>query len=124
MWAYHKNKDQEATQRPESVQLRILAFREAKLRSRVPRVRARSKQVKDHVHDDLHAERRRLFHEGYCDQLESLGEVDALTSSELLDINSAEVLTDPKLSYEHPQLKKWFSIMSLDEQIVLMGGRS
>jgi len=124
MWAYHKNKDPETTQPPESVQLRILAFHEAKLRSRVPRVRARSKQVKDQLHEDLHAERRRLFQEGYRDQLRSLGEVDALTSSQILDINPAEVLTDPKLRYEHPQLKKWFSPMSLDEQIVLMGGRS
>ena len=124
MWAYHKNKNQESTQRPESVQLRILAFHEAKHRGRVPKLRARSKQVKDQIHGDLHAERRRLFQEGYRDELESRGEVDALTSSVILDINSAEVLTDPKLRYEHPQLKKWFSPMSLDEQIVLMGGRS
>ena len=122
MWAYHKNKDPETTQPPESVQLRILAFHEAKLRSRVPRVRARSKQVKDQVHENLHAERRRLFQEGYRDQLRSLGEVDALTSSQILDINPADVLTDPKLGYEHPQLKKCFSPMSLDEQIVLMAG--
>jgi hypothetical protein len=124
MWAYHKNKDRETVQRPETVQLRILAFRDAKQRGRVPRVRARSKQVKDQVHEDLHAERRRLFREAYHDQLESRGEVDALTSSPVLGIDPAEVLTDPKLRYEHPQLTKLFSPMSLDEQILLMGGRS
>jgi hypothetical protein len=123
MWSYHK-KEADAKNR-DTIQIQV--FQEAKRLGGVPHVRAQSKHIKDILHKDLRAERHRLFKEGDHDQLQGslgYGEVTALTSSRLLNIDRAEVLTDPKLSYEHPQLKKWFSPMSLDEQIFLMGGKT
>lgn len=70
------------------------------------RTRARSKQVKDAKHFDAWQERKRILKEAHYDNVNSIGEVDALTSSEVLGIGRGEVLRDPKLRcYVHPSLK-------------------
>jgi len=53
---------------------------------------------------DTRLERQRLFDEAFHDNVHSIGEVDALTGSEALDVNRADVLRDPKLGYLHPSL--------------------
>jgi hypothetical protein len=71
----------------------------------------------------LREERARLFQEAYHDQLNSVGEIDALTSGIALDVVPGDVLWDPKLrGYQHPGLRQLFD-MPLDEQITLMLSR-
>jgi hypothetical protein len=72
------------------------------------RRRSRSKREKDKARQDTRDERKRLFSEAYHDNIHSLGEVDALTSSEALDVNRGDVLRDPKLRqpYAHPCLNR------------------
>ena len=73
-----------------------------------PRRRARSKEEKDKARFDSRLERVRLFREAYHDNIHSLGEVDALTTSEPLDVRRGDVLRDPKLRqpYAHPCLNR------------------
>jgi hypothetical protein len=69
------------------------------------RRRSRSKREKDKARQDTRDERRRLFSEAFHDNVHSIGEVDALTGSETLEVNRGDVLRDPKLRYIHPCLK-------------------
>jgi len=59
------------------------------------RTRCKSKHEKDKARLDFRLERQRLFQEAFHD---NIGEVDALTGSEALDVNRGGVLRDPKLS--------------------------
>jgi len=70
------------------------------------RRRSRSKHEKDKAHQDTRDERKRLFSEAFHDNIDSIGEVDALTGSEALEVNRGDVLRDPKLRYVHPSLKR------------------
>jgi hypothetical protein len=70
------------------------------------RRRSRSKREKDKARQDTRDERKRLFQEAFHDNIDSIGEVDALTGSEALDVNRGDVLRDPKLSYIHPCLNR------------------
>jgi len=70
------------------------------------RRRARSKREKDKARFDSRLERARLFQEAFHDNIQSIGEVDALTTSEALEVNRGDVLRDPKLSYIHPCLNR------------------
>jgi hypothetical protein len=47
-----------------------------------------------------------LFQEAFHDNIDSIGEVDALTGSEALEVNRGDILRDPKLSYTHPCLNR------------------
>jgi hypothetical protein len=47
---------------------------------------------------DFRLERQRLFQEAFHDNIDSIGEVDALTGSEALEVNRGGILRDPKLS--------------------------
>jgi len=69
------------------------------------RRRSRSKCEKDKARQDTRDERKRLFSEAFHDNVHSIGEVDALTGSEALEVNRGDVLRDPKLRYIHPCLK-------------------
>jgi hypothetical protein len=69
------------------------------------RRRSRSKREKDKTRQDTRDERQRLFKEAFHDNIDSLGEVDALTGSEALSIDRGDVLRDPKIrEYRHPSL--------------------
>lgn len=70
------------------------------------RRRSRSKREKDKARQDTRDERQRLFKEAFHDNVGSVGEVDALTGSVVLDVNCGDVLRDPKLRspYLHPSL--------------------
>jgi hypothetical protein len=68
------------------------------------RRRSRSKQEKDKSRLDRRLERQRLFDEAFHDNVHSIGEVDALTGSDVLDVSRADVLRDPKIGYLHPSL--------------------
>jgi len=47
----------------------------------------------------------RLFQEAFRDNIDSIGEVDALTGSEALNVDRGDVLRDPKIpEYRHPSL--------------------
>jgi len=61
------------------------------------RTRCKSKH-EDKVRLDFRLERQRLFQEAFHDNIDSIGEVDALTGSEALEVNRSGVLRDPKLS--------------------------
>jgi hypothetical protein len=53
---------------------------------------------------DFRLERRRLFQEAFYDNIDSKGEVDALTS-QALTVDRGDVLKDQKLrGYQHPAL--------------------
>ena len=62
------------------------------------RRRSRSKREKDKARQDTRDERKRLFSEAFHDNVHSIGEVDALTGSEALEVNRGDILRDPKLS--------------------------
>ena len=62
------------------------------------RTRCKSKHEKDKARLDLRLERQRLFQEAFHDNINIIGEVDALTGSDALDVNRGDVLRDPKLS--------------------------
>jgi hypothetical protein len=70
------------------------------------RTRCKSKHEKDKARLDFQLERQRLFQEAFHDNIDSIGEVDALTGSEALDVNRGDVSRDPKLSYIHPCLNQ------------------
>jgi len=70
------------------------------------RRRSRNKHEKDKARQDTRDERKRLFSEAFHDNIDSLGEVDALTGSEALEVNRGDVLRDPKLRYVHPSLNR------------------
>jgi hypothetical protein len=54
---------------------------------------------------DFRLERQRLFKEAFYDNIDSKGEVDALTGSEALAVDRGDVLRDPKVKgYQHPAL--------------------
>lgn len=86
---------------------RIQLFHEAKQLGKIPHQRAKSKQKKDQTRYAARLEKQRLFSEAHYDQIDSPGEVDALTSSVTLGVERAEVLRDPKLRYLHPSLRDW-----------------
>lgn len=73
------------------------------------RARCKSRREKDRARLNFRLERQRLFKEAFHDNIDSIGEVDALTRSEALNVDRADVLRDPKLSgYQHPALAvKW-----------------
>jgi hypothetical protein len=58
---------------------------------------------------DFRLERRRLFKEAFYDNIESKGEIDALTGSQALTVDRGDILKDPKLrGYQHPALaQRW-----------------
>jgi hypothetical protein len=58
---------------------------------------------------EFRLERQRLFQEAFHDNIDSKGEVDALTGSEALTVDRGDVLPDPKVKgYRHPALAaKW-----------------
>ena len=66
----------------------------------------KSKHEKDKARLDFRLERQRLFQEVFHDNIDSIGEVDALTGSEVLEVNRGDVLRNPKLSYIHPCLNQ------------------
>jgi hypothetical protein len=67
------------------------------------RRRSKSKREKDKVRQDTRDERKRLFSEAFHDNIDSIGEVDALTGSEALSIDRGNVLPDPETGgYRHP----------------------
>ena len=68
------------------------------------RGRCRSKREKDKTRQDTRDERKRLFREAFHDNIDSRGEVDALTGSDMLSVDRGDVLRDPKLKYIHPSL--------------------
>ena len=69
------------------------------------RRRSRNKHEKDKARQDTRNERKRLFQEAFHDNIDSIGEVDALTGSEALEVNRGDVLRDPKIrGYRHPCL--------------------
>ena len=69
------------------------------------RTRCKSKHEKDKVFG-FWLECQRLFQEAFHDSIDSIGEVDAFTGSEALDVNRGDILRDPKLSYIHPCLNQ------------------
>jgi hypothetical protein len=73
------------------------------------RARSRSKREKDKARQDFRLERQRLLKEAFYDNIQSIGEVDALTGSERLTVDRGDVLRDPKVKgYQHPALAvKW-----------------
>jgi hypothetical protein len=107
-----------------TVEERIAQFREVRRKGLIPHHRARSKKAKDASRQQLREERARLYQEAYHD---SVGEVLALTVSEVLHITRAEVLRDPKLrtpgGYRHPGLKGIMS-MTWDDGLPLLLSRS
>jgi hypothetical protein len=82
-------------------------FHEAKKSNQIRSLRARSKQAQDQDRLTKRLEKTRILQEAHYDNVNSIGEVDALTSSTVLDINRAEVLRDPKRRYIHPSLRNW-----------------
>jgi hypothetical protein len=79
------------------------------------RGRAKSKQQKDVARYELRLEKQRLFNEAFWDvgagSNPSPGEVDALTNSELLNVDRGDVLRDPKVrGYKHPALQDWWQV--------------
>jgi hypothetical protein len=71
------------------------------------RRRSRTKHEKDKARQDTRDERKRLFSEAFNDNIDSIGEVDALTESEALDVNRGDVLRDSKIrGYVHPCLNR------------------
>jgi len=69
------------------------------------RTRSRGKREKDKARQDTRDERKRLFQEAFRDNVHSIGEVDALTGSEPLNVDRGDVLRDPKIpEYRHPSL--------------------
>ncbi len=69
------------------------------------RTRSRSKREKDKARQDTRDERQRLFKEAFHDNIDSIGEVDALSGSGALDVSRGDVLRDPKIrEYRHPSL--------------------
>jgi hypothetical protein len=58
---------------------------------------------------DFRLERQRLLKEAFYDNIDSKGEVDALTGSKALTVDRGDVLRDPKVKgYQHPALTvKW-----------------
>jgi hypothetical protein len=58
---------------------------------------------------DFRLERPRFFKEASYYDVDSIGEVDALTGSEALAVDRGDVLRDPKLrGYQHPARSvKW-----------------
>ena len=68
--------------------------------------RSPSKRRRDEVREYLYNERKRIFSEAYKDNVNSIGEITALTSSIPLGIDRADVLVDPKLRYRHRALSR------------------
>ena len=88
-----------------SSQVRIAESTEAPMGP--TRQRSRSKHEKDKARQDTREERKRLFQEAFHDNIGSIGEVDALTGSEALEVNRGDVLRDPKIrGYRHPCLDR------------------
>lgn len=115
LWASRKAKEhREGSNESERIQQtmgeRITAFRNAKREGLVRPHKSPSKRERDQARMANFEERERLFHEAFHDNIDSLGEVDALTSSEVLGIGRAEVLRDPKVrGYRHPKLTSWYN---------------
>lgn len=61
------------------------------------RRRCMSKREKDRARLDFRLERQQLFREAFHDNIESIGEIDALTGSEALSVDRGDVLRDQKL---------------------------
>jgi hypothetical protein len=55
------------------------------------RQRSRSKREKHKSRRDIREERKRLFLEAFHDNIDSIGEVDALTESQTLNVDRADV---------------------------------
>ena len=89
------------------IQIRIMEQRE---KPRVRRSRARSKQLRDQVHQIKWLERTRLFQEAIHGRDESRGEMVASSNSEPLAIDRADVLVDLRIhepgGYIHPSLRR------------------
>ena len=108
LWDYHKRQKTIAKTTDEL----SADFHENIRSGRIPyrRCRARGKQLKDAEHLDAYRERKRIFQEAFHDNVDSIGELDALTDSPILGISRAEVLRDPKVRvnghpYVHPGLR-------------------
>lgn len=93
------------------------------------RGRTRSKQQKDVARNELRLEKQRLFNEAFWDvgtgSNPSPGEVDALTSSELLNVDRGDVLRDPKVrGYKHPILRDWWQVSGAELRAQVAAGKS
>jgi hypothetical protein len=104
IFEWHFRKTQAPPALPLSIASRIQHFQECKRLGEIPHTRARSKQKKDQTRARIREERQRILHEAFHDNVDSVGEVDALTDSQLLDVSRGEVLRDPKVRYVHPSL--------------------
>ena len=115
LWASRKAQERRNGQQPKTAEERINAFRKAKERGLIPSSRAKSKERIDIARHELRLEKQRIFKEAFYDvgmgSNPSPGEVDTLTSSEVLNVERGEVLQDPKVrGYKHPVLRDWFQV--------------
>jgi hypothetical protein len=107
-WIQRRNGPQTIAVEPEEELRRELHERVRGL----PRHRSPSKRLRDATRLELRLERKRLFKEAFHDNINSLGEVDATTGSELLKIDRGDVLLDPKQRpyYKHPAFEAWWRV--------------
>lgn len=100
LWAYRQN---ESKRKPALSIIPLEILRRPLTRVHQPGRKSRERKQE---HNSTYEERKRIFQEAHYDNVESIGEVVALSNSVTLAIDRADVLRDPKLpEYEHPSLR-------------------